>query len=124
MTLQKEIISVKEAPTLPGMPYSPAIKIGQLLFTAGQLADDTEADIKTQTRQALNKIKALLEASGGSLDNVIKCTVFITDFDEFPMMNEAYGEYFKDQPPVRTTVQVSRLAKNAKIEIDAIATTQ
>ena len=124
MTLRKEIISVKEAPKLPGAPYSPAIKIGQLLFTAGQLADDTQADIKTQTRQALNKIKALLEASGGSLDNVIKCTVFITDLDEFPMMNEAYGEYFKDQPPVRTTVQVSGLAKNAKIEIDAIATTQ
>jgi 2-iminobutanoate/2-iminopropanoate deaminase len=76
--------------------------------------------MKAQTRQALDKIKVLLEAAGSSLNSVVKCTVYITNMDEFASMNETYGEYFKDKPPARTTVQVSRLARNARIEIDAI----
>ena len=121
MIPRKEIIFAKEAPTIHGLPYSPAVKIGQFLFTAGQIADDTKADIKTQTLQVLNKIKALVEAAGSSLSNVVKCTVFMTSLDEYGMMNEAYKEYFKDKPPARSTVQVSQLVKNAKIEIEAIA---
>ncbi len=121
MTLKREIVSARTAATLPGAPYSPAVKIGDLVFTAGQLPNDPQADIKAQTRQALDKIKALLEAAGSSLNSVVKCTVYITNMDEFASMNEAYGEYFKDKPPARTTVQVSRLARNARIEIDAIA---
>ncbi len=121
MAFKREIVTTKKAPTLPGLPYSPAVKIGQLLFTAGQVADDDRADIKMQTRQALSKIKSLLEAAGSSLDNVVKCTVFITDFNEFNAMNEAYGEFFKDKPPARSTVQVSRLAKDFKVEIEAVA---
>jgi 2-iminobutanoate/2-iminopropanoate deaminase len=121
MTLKREIVSARTIATLPGAPYSPAVKIGDLIFTAGQVPDDSQADMKTQTRQALDKIKALLEAAGSSLNSVVKCTVYITNMDEFASMNEAYGEYFKEKPPARTTVQVSRLARNARIEIDAIA---
>lgn len=120
MTLKREIVSARTAATLPGAPYSPAVKIGDLVFTAGELPDDSQADIKVQTRQALDKIKVLLEAAGSSLNSVVKCTVYITNMDEFASMNEAYGEYFRDKPPARTTVQVSRLARNARIEIDAI----
>jgi len=120
MTLKREIVSARRAATLPGAPYSPALKIGDFVFTAGQLPDDSQADMKAQTRQALDKIKALLEAAGSSLNSVVKCTVYITNMDEFASMNEVYGEYFKDKPPARTTVQVSRLARNARIEIDAI----
>jgi 2-iminobutanoate/2-iminopropanoate deaminase len=121
---RKEIVTAKEAPTIPGAPYSPAIKIGQFIFTAGQVPDDPQADIKTQTRQVLNKIKALIDAASSSLDDVVKCTIYMTNLDEFTSMNEVYGEYFKTNAPARATVQVSRLVKNFKIEIDAIAAIQ
>lgn len=122
MTLKREIVSARSAPTLPGAPYSPAVKIGDLVFTAGQLPDDSQADMKAQTRQVLDKVKLLLEAAGSSLNSVVKCTVYITNMDEFASMNEVYGEYFRSKPPARTTVQVSRLVGNARIEIDAIGT--
>jgi 2-iminobutanoate/2-iminopropanoate deaminase len=120
MVLQKEVFSGKERPIVQG-PYSQVVKVGQFLFTSGQIGEDPKADIETQTSQALDRIRSLLEDVGSSLDNVVKCTVYMTDLDEWTKMNEVYMKYFKDKPPARTTVGVSRLGKNSRIEIDAIA---
>jgi 2-iminobutanoate/2-iminopropanoate deaminase len=80
-----------------------------------------EGDIKTQTRRTLENVKAILTAAGSSLQNVVKATVFMTDLSEFAAMNEAYGEFFPQNPPARTTVEVSALPRGAKIEIETIA---
>ena len=120
MTLRKEVFFGKEPPVVPG-PYSQVVRIGQLLFTSGQIGEDPKADIKTQTSQALDRIRSLLEDAGTSLDNIVKCTIYMTNLDEWPAMNQAYMKYFKDNPPARTTVEVSRLGKNSRIEIDVIA---
>lgn len=119
--MKKEIISTEKAPAIPGVPYSPAVKFGQFVFVSGQIADDPRVDIKTQTRQCLEKLKALLEAAGASLSSVVKCTVFLTNFDEFASMNEVYGEYFRENPPARACLEISRLVKDLKVEIEAIA---
>ncbi|MFQ6080939.1 MAG: RidA family protein [Candidatus Bathyarchaeia archaeon] len=119
--MQKEIVTTKAAPAVPGIPYSPAVKIGQFVFVSGQVGDDPKSDIKTQTREVLEKIKALLEEAGTSLSNVVKCTVFLANMDEFASMNEVYREYFGDNPPARACVEVSRLFNDLKVEIEAIA---
>ena len=119
--MQKEVIISSKAPLLAGAPVSPAMRIGQFVFTSGQIADDAKADIKMQTRQALEKIKALIEAARTSMDNVVKCTVYMTNLDEWPSMNEIYREFFKNNPPARSAVQVSRLVGGFKVEIEAIA---
>jgi 2-iminobutanoate/2-iminopropanoate deaminase len=123
--LNKEIIHTDKAPKAIG-PYSQAIKTGDLLFTSGQLpinpaTGEVNGDISTQTRQVLENLKSILEAAGGSLDNVVKTTVFITDLSGFASMNEVYSQYFKNAPPARSTVEVSALAKNALVEIEAVA---
>ena len=120
MTLKKEVFSGKERPVVQG-PYSQVVKVGQLLFTSGQIGEDPQADIETQTSQALDRIRSLLEEVGSSLDNVIKCTVYMTNLHGWSRMNEVYMKYFKDKPPARTTVGVSGLGKNSRIEIDTIA---
>jgi 2-iminobutanoate/2-iminopropanoate deaminase len=109
-------------------PYSQAvIGSGCFVFTAGQIPIDpgsgqvVKEDIKSQTRQALKNLTAVLEASGATLHSVVKTTVFLKDMEEFAGMNEVYGEYFTNTSPARTTIEVSRLPRDVKIEIEAIA---
>ncbi len=109
-------------------PYSQAvIGSGCFVFTAGQIPIDpasgqvVEGDIKDQTRQVLKNLQAVLEASGATLHSVVKTTVFIKDMNEFAGMNEVYGEYFTNTSPARSTIEVARLPRDVKIEIEAIA---
>ena len=122
----KRILTDK-APSPIG-PYSQAILVdGKFLYTAGQVALDpktgklVEGDIKVQTRQALKNIEQVLIAGGASFESVVKTTVFLSDMNEFAAMNEVYGEFLGKSVPARSTVQVARLPKDAKVEIDAVA---
>jgi 2-iminobutanoate/2-iminopropanoate deaminase len=121
----KRIILSKQA-AAPIGPYSQAVAAGGLIFTAGQIPLDAAGqlvpgDVKAQTRQVLNNLKAVLEAGGSSLDRVVKTTVFLKDMAEFPAMNEVYGEFFTKEPPARSTVEVARLPKDVRVEIEAVA---
>lgn len=123
----RETVKSEHAPNPIG-PYSQAVKANGLVFVSGQVGLDPRSgqmvgqDIKTQTRRALDNIKAVLEASGSSLERVLKTTVFLKDMNDFGPMNEEYGSYFKELPPARSTVQVAKLPRDAMVEIDAIAT--
>jgi 2-iminobutanoate/2-iminopropanoate deaminase len=123
-TMELEAITVPGAP-IPVAPLSPAIRASGLVFVSGQLpVDKTGAmpeGMPAQTRQCMENVKSLLEAAGTGLGRVVKCTVFITNMDDFARMNEVYGRYFGEIPPARACVEVSRLAKNALVEIEAIA---
>ena len=123
----KRIIHTENAP-LPIGPYSQGVIFGSgILITAGQIPLDpstgkiVEGDIKIQTRRVLENLQAILEAGNSRLANVVKTTVYMKDMNEFPAMNEVYSEFFRDIAPARTTVEVSRLPKDAKIEIEAFA---
>lgn len=123
----RQIIKTDKAPAAIG-PYSQGIEFdSKLVFTSGQIPLDpktgqmVEGDIKVQTKQVLENLRAVLEAGGSSLKKVIKCTVFLADMADFAAMNEVYGEYFQQAPPARSAFQVARLPKDAKIEIEAIA---
>ncbi len=125
--MSKKMIKTASAPATIG-PYSQGVVTPHgMLYTAGQIALDpstgqlVEGDIKAQTRRVLENVKAILEAGGSSLANVVKTTVFIKDMNEFSMMNEVYGEYFKENPPARSTVEVARLPRDVRVEIEAIA---
>lgn len=125
MAIQK--ILTQEAPAPIG-PYSQAILLdGKMLYTAGQIPIDpstngiVEGDIKVQTRQVLKNLEAILRAAGCSTSSVIKTTVFLKDMGEFAAMNEVYAEFFSVSTPARSTVEVSRLPKDVKVEIEAIA---
>lgn len=125
--MEKEIILTDRAPTPIG-PYSQAVVVsGRLIFTAGQIAIDpttgqlVQGDIQQQTRVVLNNIKAVLGAGRASLRSVVKTTVFLQDMNDFSKMNEVYAEYFPELPPARSTVEVARLPKDVKVEIEAIA---
>ncbi|MBM4168911.1 MAG: RidA family protein [Ignavibacteria bacterium] len=125
MTLEK--ILTKEAPAPIG-PYSQAIRVNKtIIYTAGQIPIDPatnnviEGDIKAQTRQVLRNLEAVLRAGGSSLGSVIKTTVFLKDMGEFAAMNEVYAEFFAQSAPARSTVEVARLPKDVKVEIEAIA---
>ena len=119
-------IQTDDAPEAIG-PYSQAMKLGDLVFTAGQIALDpdtmeiVDGDVAAQTEQVLQNLKAILEEAGAGLDSVLKTTVFLADMDDFAAMNEVYGAHFRDHRPARSTVEVSVLPKNVRIEIDAIA---
>ena len=108
-------------------PYSQAIKSNGFVFVSGQIALDpltgefAGKDVRQQTERVLENLKVILEASGSSLKNVVKTTVFLKDMNDFPVMNEAYGKYFSANPPARSTVQAARLPKDALVEIDVIA---
>ncbi|OLS29069.1 MAG: RutC family protein [Candidatus Heimdallarchaeota archaeon LC_2] len=121
----KEIISTTNAPSAIG-PYSQAVKLGNLLFTAGQIAlDPSTGDMKTssvdeEVHQIMGNLKAVAEAAGTSLDNVLKTTIYVTDLGLFGKINELYGSYFGDQPPARSTVEVAALPKGGSVEIDMI----
>lgn len=122
----REVISTEGAPKAIG-PYSQAIRAGGLLFTSGQVAIDPATqqviagDVSTQTDRVLKNLVAVLQASGSSLEQVVRCTVFLKNMGDFGAMNEVYGKYFKQAPPARSTVEVARLPKDALVEIDAIA---
>jgi len=125
MTLKK--ILTDQAPAPIG-PYSQAISVdGMFLYTAGQIAIDPstnqliEGDIKAQTRQVLKNLDAILKAGGTSMSQVFKTTVFLKDMNEFAAMNEVYGEFFSQAAPARSTVEVTRLPKDVKVEIEAVA---
>ncbi|HET7711620.1 MAG TPA: Rid family detoxifying hydrolase [Thermoanaerobaculia bacterium] len=113
--------------TALGLPYSDAVRVGDLLFLAGTIGADpasrrlVEGGIVAETQQALENIKANLEAHGSSLDRVVKCTVFLAEIEDFEAMNGVYRRYFPVNRPARTTVSVKALPAGAKIEIDCIA---
>jgi len=119
--LLKKVISTDKAKALEGIPYSPAIRIGNFVFTAGQVADDPKADVITQTEQALEKVKSLVEAAGATMENIVKCTIFLANIGDYAAVNEVYGRFFKNGPPARSCVEVSRLVNDLKVEIEAIA---
>jgi 2-iminobutanoate/2-iminopropanoate deaminase len=122
----KHAISSPGAPKAIG-PYSPAIRAGQLLFVSGQVPIDPATGnmitggIADQTRRVLDNIGELLLAAGRSFGDVARTTVFLADMNDFSAMNEVYGEYFAEPYPARATVQVARLPKDARVEIDVIA---
>ncbi len=118
-------IHTNEAPAAIG-PYSQAVRVDTLLFTSGQIPlkpDGTllEGDIRAQTEQVLKNLQAVLKAGGSSLADVIKCTCFLADMNDFAAMNEVYGTFFSGSPPARSAVEVARLPRDVKIEIEAIA---
>lgn len=110
-------------------PYSQAVVTGHLVYTSGQIPIDpatgqvVEGDIKAQTEMVLKNVQAILEAAGSSLDRVVKTTVFIKDMNEFAAMNEVYGRFFADKAsaPARSTVEVARLPKDVRVEIETVA---
>lgn len=123
--MDKIIVSTKQAPAAIG-PYSQAVRVGNLVFLSGQLGLDPETgalkeNIGDQTRQALDNIGAILTAVGLNYSHVVKTTVFLKDLDDFGLVNEIYGNIFKDGAPARSCVEVSRLPKRALVEIECIA---
>ena len=122
----KLAVASPKAPKAIG-PYSAALRAGQLLFVSGQIPLDPDAgslidgDIGQQTRQVLRNITALLEAGGLSLHHVVRTTVFLADMNDFGAMNEVYRSFFTEPYPARSTVQAARLPRDARIEIDVIA---
>lgn len=121
-----KVISTKKAPAAIG-PYSQAIRVGNLVYTSGQIPIDpatgafAEGGIKEQTRQSLNNVKAILEEEGLSLNNVVKTTVFMADMNDFADMNSVYAEFFTEPYPARSAVAVKTLPKGALVEIEVIA---
>lgn len=123
--MSKQILNTTNAPAAIG-PYSQGIKVGNLIFTSGQLPLNSQsgelvADIEGATKQSLDNVKAILESSGSSMENIVKTVVFLRDMNDFAAMNAIYATYFPTNPPARSAVQVARLPKDAIIEIEAIA---
>lgn len=124
--MAKQIIRTDRAPWPVG-PYSQAVKVGDLLFVAGQGALDPQtggvvgADVREQTRQVMENLRAILAAAGSSLADVVKSTCYLQDINDFAAFNEVYGSYFTDSPPARTTIEAARLPRNLLVEIDVIA---
>ncbi|AOY76511.1 RidA family protein [Clostridium formicaceticum] len=123
--MNKKEITTDKAPAAIG-PYSQAVQGGNLLFVSGQLpiekiSGEMPEGIEAQTRQSLENIKAIIEAAGGTLEDVLKCTIFLKDMNHFAEMNKIYAEYFTEKFPARAAVEVSRLPKDADVEIEAIA---
>lgn len=124
--MQKEIISSSDAPAAIG-PYSQAVKTGNMIFLSGQIPLDPQsgeivgATAAEQCRRILENIGAVLEKAGCSAENVVKTTIFMVDLAEFGAVNAVYGEFFPQNPPARSTVQVSGLPKGVRIEIEVIA---
>lgn len=124
--MSKKVIKTDKAPAAIG-PYSQGIVSGNLVFLSGQIPIDpatgavVSGDITLQSEQVLKNLQSVLAQEGLTFDNVVKTTVYLSDMNEFVAMNNVYGKYFKTNPPARATVQVARLPKDAKVEIDLIA---
>lgn len=123
--MARSVVATGDAPQAIG-PYSQAITLDGLVFCSGQIpltpqGTLVEGDIAAQTRQVLTNLKHVLEAAGSSLGQVLKTTVFLADMADFQAMNAVYGEFFTSEPPARSTVQVARLPRDARVEIEAIA---
>jgi 2-iminobutanoate/2-iminopropanoate deaminase len=122
----RQAVATDAAPKAIG-PYSQAIRAGSLLFLAGQIPLDpatgtlVAGDVAAQTHRVMQNLKAVLEAGGGSLDAVVKTTIYLADLGDFKTVNEVYGSYFTPPSPARATVQVARLPLDARVEIDAVA---
>jgi 2-iminobutanoate/2-iminopropanoate deaminase len=121
----KKLISTDKAPAAIG-PYSQAIQFSGLLFVSGQIAIDpktgefVEGGIEAQTEQVLENLKAIIEEAGMTLKNVLKCSCFLKNMDDFVTFNSIYDRYFGDNPPARETIEVARLPKDAMVEVSAI----
>jgi len=122
----KDRVKTDNAPNAIG-PYSQAIRANGFVFASGQIPLDpatmqlVEGGIREQTERVMNNLSAVLQAAGSSLDQVVKTTVFLADLNDFVDMNEVYGRFFADTPPARSTVQVSRLPRDVRVEIDVVA---
>jgi 2-iminobutanoate/2-iminopropanoate deaminase len=122
----RQIIATDRAPKAIG-PYSQALVWQAVVLLSGQIPLDpatgqlVEGDIAVQTERVMENLKAVLEAAGSSLDRVLKTTVYLKDIADFPRMNEVYARYFPEQPPARATVEVARLPRDARVEIEAVA---
>lgn len=124
--MSRHIIRSQHAPAAIG-PYSQAIKLGNLVFTSGQIALDpatgklVEGDVVAQTHQVLKNLQAVLAAAGTDLTHVIKTTVFLQNMGDFPIFNQAYAQYFPENPPARSTVEVAKLPLGGLVEIECVA---
>jgi 2-iminobutanoate/2-iminopropanoate deaminase len=125
---EKEIVRTEQAPApFQGAPYNQAVRLGELVFVAGQLGlrpgekDMVGDSIAEQTEQVMANLRAILEEAGSGLDKLVKTTVFLQRLDDFARMNEVYARYVGDRPPARSTVEVAKLPSGALVEIEAIA---
>ncbi len=122
----RQAVATDHAPKAIG-PYSQAVKAGNLVFVSGQIPIDPatgaliEGDIAAQTHRVMKNLTAILEAAGTSMDAVVRCSVYLADMGDFAAMNAVYGSYFADPAPARATIQAVRLPKDARVEIDVIA---
>ena len=125
--VEKTVVRTEAAPgPFQGAPYNQAIRVGDLVFVAGQLGLEpggttVEGDISRQTEQVMRNLGAILDAAGSSLDRLVKTTVFLQHLDDFGAMNEVYARHVGDRPPARATVEVAKLPSGALVEIDAVA---
>jgi 2-iminobutanoate/2-iminopropanoate deaminase len=124
---KKSVVSTPNAPSAIG-PYSQAIRAGDLLFVSGQIPLDPstgklieDVTIQAQTRRVMENLLAVVRAAGGTAENVVRTTVFLRNINDFAEMNAIYGEYFKTEPPARSTIQAARLPRDVAVEIDCIA---
>src|SRR5918999_4284307 len=124
---EKEVVSTDRAPgPFQGAPYNQAIRVGELVFVAGQLGIVLETSelagqtVEEQTEQVMKNLGAILEAAGSGLDKLVKTTVFLVDFDDFFAMNDVYARYVGDRPPARATVEIAGLPMGARLEVEAI----
>ena len=123
---RKQVIQTNKAPEAIG-PYSQAVRVGDLVFTAGQIPVDpntgeiVDREIQTQTKQVLNNLKAVLCAAGTDLNHAVKMTVFLKNMSDFSDMNAVYATYFTEHPPARSAVEVARLPKDVLIEMECVA---
>jgi 2-iminobutanoate/2-iminopropanoate deaminase len=124
--MAKTVVYSADAPEPIG-PYSQAIQAGNMLFISGQIAiqkssgNILNADIQIETKQVMENINHILKAAGMDFSNVVKSSIFLKDMNNFPKVNEIYGQYFQQQPPARETVEVSRLPKDVNVEVSCIA---
>ena len=123
--MEKQIVSTNNAPQAIG-PYSQAVVVGEMVYTSGQLGMDPvtmelKETVEEQAHQACKNLIQVLEAAGSSIENVVKTTVFLDDINDFVRVNEVYAQYFKEPYPARSAVEVGKLPKLAKVEIEAIA---
>jgi 2-iminobutanoate/2-iminopropanoate deaminase len=125
---EKRVVRTENAPApFQGAPYNQAVVYGDLVFVAGQVGIDpgtnevVDGGIEAQTERAMQNVEAILEEAGSGLDRLLKCTIFLADFGDFPTVNEIYGRYVQPDPPARATVQVAYLPSGVLVEIDAVA---